>query len=63
MKKMEGWVPAGGVKRGDELSFDYLPGTGTAMLLNGRTLGTIAGTDFMKLVSASSSAPVRPPRR
>ncbi len=48
--KMAEWVPAGGVKAGDELSFDYVPGLGTSMMLNGRVLGTIPGTEFMKLV-------------
>ena len=27
-------------------TFDYLPGTGTQISLNGRLLGTIAGVDF-----------------
>jgi hypothetical protein len=47
---MSGWVPAAGVKAGDELAFDYGPGVGTSMLLNGRKLGTIPGSDFMRLV-------------
>lgn len=47
---MKAWVPEAGVKKGDELGFDYEPGKGTSMVLNGRTLGTIAGVDFMKLV-------------
>lgn len=50
IKAMEAWVPADGVKKGDELGFDYVPGKGTSMVLNGRTLGTIAGAEFMKLV-------------
>ncbi len=50
VKRMGEWVPAEGVKRGDELAFDYVPGVGTSMTLNGRTLGTIEGADFMKLV-------------
>lgn len=60
VSRMQGWVPAAGVKRGDELSFDYVPGTGTSMMLNGRPLGTIAGTDFMKLVFGIFLGP-RPP--
>ena len=44
------WVPAAGVARGDEMGFDYVPGTGTSMTLNGRTLGSIPGTAFMKMV-------------
>lgn len=50
ISKMAAWVPEGGVKAGDQLSFDYAPGAGTAMVLNGRVLGTIAGAEFMKLV-------------
>lgn len=48
--KMTAWVPSGGVKAGDEISFDYVPGVGTSMLLNGRVLGTVPGAEFMKLV-------------
>ncbi|GDX79237.1 hypothetical protein LBMAG42_10480 [Deltaproteobacteria bacterium] len=48
--KMAEWVPSGGVKAGDELSFDYVPGSGTSMVLNGRVLGTVPGPEFMKLV-------------
>lgn len=47
--QMIGWVPAQ-VVAGDELVFEYIPGRGTSMVLNGKVLGTIAGTDFMKLV-------------
>lgn len=47
--KMEGWVPAS-IKSGEEMGFDYVPGVGTSFLVNGRTLGTIPGTSFMKLV-------------
>lgn len=47
--KLIGLVPAQ-VVAGDELSFDYAPGKGTSLLLNGQTLGTIPGSAFMKLV-------------
>lgn len=47
--KLISLVPAQ-VVAGDELSFDYVPGKGTSMVLNGSTLGTIPGTSFMKLV-------------
>ncbi len=47
---MGSWVPEAGVKRGDELGFDYTPGVGTTMTLNGTALGTIPGADFMKMV-------------
>lgn len=42
-------VPAE-VHAGDEIAFDYVPGTGTTMLLNGKPAMTVAGADFMKLV-------------
>lgn len=46
---MIGWVPEQ-VVAGDELVLEYAPGRGTSMLLNGRTLGTVPGAEFMKLV-------------
>ncbi len=42
-------VPAQ-VVAGDELGFDYVPGRGTSMTLNGSTLLTVPGVTFMKLV-------------
>ncbi len=48
--KVGSWIPAGGVKGGDEIGFDYLPGVGTSMTFNGRVLGTIPGVEFMKLI-------------
>ncbi len=47
--RIVGWLPAS-VQRGDVMAFEYLPGVGTRMMLNGKTLGTIAGQDFMRLV-------------
>lgn len=49
IEKMESWVPPE-VLAGQELTFDYLPGRGTTLLFNGKELGTIPGTEFMKLV-------------
>jgi len=49
VEKMEGWVPAA-VKSGETMGFDYVPGTGTTFLVNGKAKGTIAGADFMKAV-------------
>lgn len=43
------WLPPS-VKRGDVMAFEYLPGVGTRVLLNGQALGTIPGQDFMRLV-------------
>ena len=47
--KMESWIPAA-VKAGEEMTFTYVPGTGTSLLVNGRVAGTIPGAEFMKLV-------------
>lgn len=35
-----------GLKKGDDIAFDYLPGTGTRIRLNGQTKTVIAGEDF-----------------
>jgi hypothetical protein len=35
-----------GLKKGDEIAFDYLPGTGTCLRLNGQTKSVIPGEDF-----------------
>lgn len=47
--KLIAQVPAT-VAAGDELAFDYVPGRGTTMTLNGQGLLTVPGTNFMKLV-------------
>lgn len=49
INQLESWLPAS-LKKGDQLSFDYEPGKGTSLLHNGRTLGTIPGSGFMKLI-------------
>src|SRR4029079_14315421 len=36
------------VVAGDEIVFDYVPGTGTTVTVKGQNKGTIAGADFMK---------------
>ena len=36
------------LKSGDVVAFDYAPGTGTAVIVNGSVKGTIAGKDFME---------------
>jgi hypothetical protein len=38
------------VVAGQELALEYSPGKGTSLVLDGRTLGTIPGAEFMKLV-------------
>jgi len=47
--RMIAWVPAQ-VVAGQEIVFDYSPGKGTSMVLDGKVLGTIPGAEFMKLV-------------
>lgn len=36
------------VQRGDVIVFDWVPATGTHVLLNGKELGSIAGADFYR---------------
>lgn len=35
---------------GDVVQLDYVPGTGTSLVINGTTKGTIEGEDFMKVI-------------
>ncbi len=37
-----------GVKPGDRYRAEYIPGKGTTLYLNGRSLGTVKGNDFSK---------------
>ena len=48
-EKVESWLPSA-LHSGDEMTFEYVPGTGTTFKINSSTKGTIAGTDFMKAV-------------
>lgn len=57
--KMYAWVPAE-LHRGDEIVFDYVPGAGTSMVVKGKTMGTLAGTDFMKMLFSVYLGP-KPP--
>ena len=43
---LAGWMED--VVAGDEILLDYVPGTGTSVVVKGKTKGTIQGTDFMK---------------
>lgn len=43
------WVPAT-ISKGQELTFEYVPGSGTSFVVNGTKMGTIAGADFMKVI-------------
>ena len=36
--------------RGDQIVFDYVPGTGTSVTLKGESKGTMPGTSFMRAV-------------
>lgn len=49
IEKIESWVPAE-ITAGKELIFEYTPGVGTSMFVGSQKMGTIPGTDFMKLV-------------
>ena len=44
----------------DEIMFDYVPGVGTSMVVKGKTMGTLAGTDFMKMLFSVYLGP-KPP--
>ncbi|MEQ1567049.1 MAG: chalcone isomerase family protein [Myxococcota bacterium] len=44
--QLMGWM--GDFTSGDEVVFDYVPGTGTTVTVKGVNKGTIAGADFMK---------------
>lgn len=48
MDQFEGWME--GLKAGDQMIYEYVPGVGTSVIIKGKKKGTIAGTDFMKLV-------------
>ncbi len=41
------------VKKGERLEFTYLPGTGTEVLVKGKSKGTIAGKEFADALFAS----------
>lgn len=43
------WVPAE-LHAKDEVAFDYSPGHGTTMAINGKPAGTVAGSEFMTLI-------------
>ena len=43
---LAGWMEA--VEPGDQIILEYVPGTGTSVIVKGKTKGTLAGTDMMK---------------
>lgn len=45
---------------GDEMVFDYVPGVGTTVTLQGRTLATVPGAEFMRMVFGTWLGP-KPP--
>ncbi len=55
---LQGWMED--VVRGDQVVLDYVPGKGTTISLKGRVKGTIAGTDFMKVLWAVYVGPNPP---
>ncbi len=46
MKQCEMWMED--YEDGDQVSFDYVPGIGTSIIVKGTKKGTIEGLDFMK---------------
>ena len=48
MDQFAGWMED--LVEGDEMVYEYVPGEGTSVIVKGKKKGTIAGTDFMKLV-------------
>lgn len=48
MDQVAGWMED--LHAGDEVLYDYVPGTGTVVTVKGKKKGTIPGADFMKLV-------------
>ncbi|MBW1877928.1 MAG: chalcone isomerase family protein [Deltaproteobacteria bacterium] len=48
------------VVKGDEMILDYVPGSGTAISLNGAPIGTLEGADFMQALWSVYLGP-RPP--
>jgi hypothetical protein len=57
--KLAAAVPAE-VHAGEELTLDYVPGTGTTLLVKGKPTVTIPGTDFMKMVFGVYVGPTPP---
>lgn len=47
--KLLAWMPDV-MNAGEEISIEYVPGTGTTVKVKGATKGTIAGADFMKIL-------------
>ncbi len=49
LKVFRAFIASGGaVKEGDTIQLDYLPGTGTRIIWNGKLLGDIAGEKFSR---------------
>lgn len=48
------------VKSGEEISLDYVPGTGTTVTVKGANKGTIEGADFMRAIWAVYIGPDPP---
>jgi hypothetical protein len=49
-KTFYSWI--GDVSAGDQIVYEYVPGTGTTVWFKGQQKGTIAGADFMKALFA-----------
>lgn len=48
------------VAAGDQIVFEYVPGTGTTIFVKGKNKGTIPGADFMKVLFAVYVGPNPP---
>ena len=48
------------MKKGEAMSFTYRPGKGTEVVIKGRSMGTIAGKDFMEALFAVWFGPEPP---
>lgn len=57
-EKMLGWMTD--VYAGDEVRFDYVPGTGTTVYVKGASKGTIEGADFMRAIWGVYLGPTPP---
>ena len=63
LERMNGWYPD--PKPGDRCSITYVPGKGTELAFNGRSLGWIEGADFARIYFAiwSGAEPASKPLR
>ncbi len=58
--RLNGWMPA--FRKGDTLTFTYVPGQGVSVQVNGAQKGVIAGDDFARSLFSIWLGP-KPPRQ